>query len=423
MKEHKKIHPGWWMLAGCILLQAGGTGILSNCQSVFYSSISGELGISNGAISLFSTMRTIATAVSMFVLPMFYRKINLRVLLTGLSVVSCGFFAMEGVFTDIRQWYLIAIPFGFLSGGLITVPATLIINNWFHKNAGLVLGIALAASGVAGALCAPLCSALILQLGWRTSIMVVGLLALVLLLPATVFILRLTPQEVGCVPYGEERGAGGAVERTVLRAENSPLASRASVLVLCLVLVVLPYGVQQMSYHYSLFAEQEGLGLAVAANFTSLCMVGNTVGKLLLGTLNDRKGVWFTTITAEAVIVVSMLIFGSGSKSVVLLYAAALLMGLSYSMAAMQSALLARQIYAGQYRKRYSLLLGFATMSGALINYAVGVGSDLLGGYRPLFLLMAALNVGAILIASFMGAWEKKVGAAKLEPVVSREGE
>ena len=409
MKRRKKLHPAWWMLAGCILLQAGATGILANCQSVFYSSISGELGISNGAMSLFSTMRTCAIALAAFALPVLYRKVKLRALFSALSLLACGFFMAESLFSDILHWYLIAIPFGLVCGGLITAPATLVINNWFRKKAGLVLGFALAASGVAGAMIAPLCSSLILSLGWRTAIALVGLLALLLQLPATALILRLTPQEVGCDPYGAEEGdeAAGKADGAA-QAQISPLASRASVLIFCALLVILPYSVIQTSYHYTLFAEQEGLGLAVAANFTSLCMVGNTAGKLLLGVINDRRGAWSTTITAEIVIVISMILFGSGTANVFILYAAALLMGLSYSLAAMQPALLARQIYASQYAKRYSLLLAVGTLSGALIDLSIGVASDLLGSYRLIFQLLALLNAAAILIAALLGARERK---------------
>lgn len=74
----------------------------------------------------------------------------------------------------------------------------------------------------------------------------------------------------------------------------------------------------------------------------------------------------------------------------------------------MQPALLARQIYASQYTKRYSLLLAVGTLSGALIDLSIGVASDLLGGYRLIFQLLALLNAAAILIAALLGAWEKK---------------
>ena len=159
MKE-KKLHRAWWMLVGCILLQAGGTGTLSNCNAIFFSSISAELGVSNGVMSLFVTIRTIFTALAVGGVTMLYKKVNLRVLLTGLSLLGCGCFAIQGLFGEIWQWYLMAIPFGVACGGLVTVPATIVINNWFHKRVGLVLGIALCSSGIAGAVIAPLCSAM-----------------------------------------------------------------------------------------------------------------------------------------------------------------------------------------------------------------------------------------------------------------------
>ena len=65
---------------------------------------------------------------------------------------------------------------------------------------------------------------------------------------------------------------------------------------LSLIHIFLPNCVVQITYHISLFVQQEGLSLALAATLTSLVMVGNTLGKLLLGMLNDRKGPWLSLI-------------------------------------------------------------------------------------------------------------------------------
>ena len=406
MKE-KKLHRAWWMLIGCILLQAGGTGTLSNCNSIFFSSISAELGIGNGAMSLFVTIRTIFTALAVGGITMLYKKVNLRVLLTGLSLLGCGCFAVQALFGDIWQWYLMAIPFGIACGGLVTVPATIVINNWFHKRVGLVLGIALCSSGIAGAIIAPLCSAMITALGWRTAAALTGLLALALLLPATLFILRLTPQEVGCTAYGEAEQD----ERQVRRAEDSPLASSAAVLLLCLLLVMIPNSTMQMSSHFTLFAQQEGLTLADAASFTSMCMLGNTLGKLVLGMINDRRGAWFTNGLACGALFLATAAFGSGSLWMPALCTGAGLLGVSYSMQAMLPALLASQIYAGQYQKRYSLLMTVGTLVGAGASTAIGAGSDILGSYRPIFLLLAACCAVGVLISVFLARWEKAAKA------------
>ena len=415
MKE-KKLHRAWWMLVGCILLQAGGTGTLSNCNAIFFSSISAELGVSNGVMSLFVTIRTIFTALAVGGVTMLYKKVNLRVLLTGLSLLGCGCFAIQGLFGEIWQWYLMAIPFGVACGGLVTVPATIVINNWFHKRVGLVLGIALCSSGIAGAVIAPLCSAMITALGWRVAAALTGLLALALLLPATLFILRLTPQEVGCTPYGEEEQG----ERKIRQAESSPLASSVVVLALCLLLVMIPNSTMQMSSHFTLFAQQEDLTLADAASFTSLCMLGNTLGKLVLGMINDRKGAWFTNGLACGALLLATAAFGSGSLWMPALCTGAGLLGVSYSMQAMLPALLASQIYAGQYQKRYSLLMTVGTLVGAGASTAIGAGSDLLGSYRPIFLFLAGCCAVGILISVLLSHWQKAAGAKS--PVAADSG-
>ncbi|HIV87816.1 MAG TPA: MFS transporter [Candidatus Pygmaiobacter gallistercoris] len=400
----KKLHRAWWILIGCILLQAGGTGTLSNCNSIFFSSITAELGVGNGAMSLFVTIRTILTALAVGGVTMLYKKIDLRVLLTGLSLLGCGCFAAQALFGEIWQWYLMAIPFGIACGGLVTVPATIVINNWFHKQVGLVLGIALCSSGIAGAVIAPLCSAMITTLGWRSAAALTGLLALVLLLPATLFILRLTPEEVGCTPYGEEERQGA----TIRQAKSSPLSSNLVVLLLCLLLVMIPNCTMQMTSHFSLFAQQEGLTLADAASFTSMCMLGNTLGKLVLGVINDRRGAWVTNGIACVALLLATAAFGSGSLWMPALCTGAALMGVSYSMQAMLPALLASQIYAGQYQKRYSLLMTVGTLVGAAASTAIGTGSDILGSYRPIFLFFAVCCGIGVLLSGVLSGWQKR---------------
>ena len=422
MKGRGKLHRAWWMMVGCILLQAGATGVFSNCATIFYSSICGELGFSNGAMAMFTTVRTVTMAFAMTGVTLLYKKIDLRVLLSALSVLGAACFASQALFHDIWQWYVMGAIYGVASGGLMTVPATIVINNWFHERTGFALGLALSASGVAGAVINPLCSALISSLGWRPAAVAVAGLALALLLPATAFILRLTPEEVGCTPYGAKQ-QNGVAERTVLRAENSPLAGKAGVFALCFILVILPNCVVQITYHISLFVQQEGLSLALAATLTSLVMVGNTLGKLLLGMLNDRKGPWFTSCCACAALALASLGFTGGRAAPWLLYLSAPLLGVSFSLAAMLPSLIARQIYAGQYQKRYSVLMTTGTLLGAVANTAIGVASDVAGSYLPVYGVSAAACAACAALSVLLGAWERKAGPAALEKAVVPEGE
>lgn len=414
-----RLHRAWVIMGGCILLQAGGTGILANCISIFYSAIVEELGISNGAMTLFATIRTMVTAVALSVFPMMYKKVDLRLLLTVLAFVGTGCFAAQSLFTAIWQWYLLAVVFGIACGGLMTVPATIVINNWFHERAGFALGLALSASGLGGALFSPLCSGLILRLGWRSAVVWMALLALVLMLPATTLILRLTPEEVGLQAYGEKRAADGAVERQALQAENAPLSKLAFIFPFCFALVIIPNSMVQMTYQTSLFCQQAGLGITVAGALSSLSQAGNIGGKLLLGVLNDRKGAWFTACCGCLLLTVAGLGFSTGSP--LLLYLCAPLFGLSFAMAAMMPNLLSRQVYAAQYQARYSLLMTTGTLSGAVLGSLVGAASDLLGSYRPLYLIGAVLCGLCVVGAAAVGRCERRLGRAEAKMVVHRQ--
>ena len=401
----------WWVFAGCVLLQGGATGVFVNCISLFYAPISAELGVGNGAMALFTTTRAITMALAMTGITMLYKKVDLRLLLTVLALVGGGCFAAQALFHHIWQWYVMGAIFGVTLGGLVTVPVTIIINNWFYERVGLLLGLALASSGIVGALVSPLCSALIGSLGWRTAAVLIAVLALAMMLPATTLLLRLTPAEVGCLPYGA-KAADSARPAAALEQKNAPLAAAGGVFAICFFIVLVPNGVVQLSYQVALFAKQEGLGLSVAAAVNSLVMVGNMLGKLVLGALNDRRGTWFTTGFASVALGLACLCFSAGSSAPLLLYLGAPLFGFSFSLSAMLPSLLCRRVYAGQYRSRYSVLMTGSTLVGAAQSVAIGSMSDWLGSYRPLYFWHAVACLACCVLAVLLAAKERRCEAA-----------
>ena len=89
----------------------------------------------------------------------------------------------------------------------------------------------------------------------------------------------------------------------------------------------------------------------------------------------------------------------------------------------MLPSLIARQIYAGQYQKRYSVLMTTGTLLGAVANTAIGVASDVAGSYLPVYGVSAAACAACAALSVLLGAWERKAGPAALEKAVVPEGE
>ena len=64
-KPQKKPHRAWLILVACILFQGATTGIMFNCLGLFYASICKDLGFSMGSMSLYNTIRQLATAATL----------------------------------------------------------------------------------------------------------------------------------------------------------------------------------------------------------------------------------------------------------------------------------------------------------------------------------------------------------------------
>jgi predicted MFS family arabinose efflux permease len=102
------------------------------------------------------------------------------------------------------------------------VFAATVVNRWFVRHRGLVIGV-LTAGGAAGQLVfLPLVACLAAQHGWRSAALVVSAAALAVV-PLVVLVLRERPADVGLLPYG----ATEAEPQVPPRADAARVALRA----------------------------------------------------------------------------------------------------------------------------------------------------------------------------------------------------
>ena len=109
-------------------------------------------------------------------------------------------------------WHLF-ISFGIMRGAvqaIFMVPLMAAVTNWFKTSLGLGTGILWAASGIGPAIMSPLLSKLLVDIGWQSTFVYIGLFAGVFILFMALFF-RNRPDEMGMTPFGtrvlvEERG-------------------------------------------------------------------------------------------------------------------------------------------------------------------------------------------------------------------------
>jgi MFS family permease len=117
-------------------------------------------------------------------------------------------------------WQLVAtwgVMSGLASGCVALVLAATVVNRWFVKNRGLMMGVLTASTSTGALIFLPLFTALTEHGGWKPVAVVIAVVA-VLMVPVALLLLPERPEDVGAEPYGAAIGA--PVAPTPLDREN-----------------------------------------------------------------------------------------------------------------------------------------------------------------------------------------------------------
>lgn len=343
MNNPGRIHRAWWMLIGCCLLQGGSLGIVHNCRGIFYAPVIEDLGFGMGAFTFYVLFFGVCSCIVLPFVGTLFRRIDSRILLGGASLVFSGTVFAMGFFRTLPAFYIAGALQGFAGAFLMFYPAPYILGNWFHKKRGLAVGLAAAFSGIVGGLGNPLGNAIIRTFGWRAGFFSFGAISLLMMLPVSVFLLRCSPEDVGCRPYGAEDDEALTGESCPLDGVPASRAKRESAFWLLILAGLLASFTCSYCSHLSPIGIYFGYGSAVGALMVSCSMAGNVVGKLLLGHLYDRFGLRVSLAAGTAVTAAGYLLLLINSLTARI--AGAALYGFSMATSTVMIAIAIRDIY------------------------------------------------------------------------------
>ena len=175
--------------------------------SIFIESFIAELGISR---SLVSTLYTLGTLVGSFVLPMVGYQLDrhgarlIVVLITALFGFACIYMGY------VQNAFMLGLGFialRMLGQGSLGLVCTNIINQWWVRRRGMVMGI----SGMAGSLISlggfpNLINWLLPIYGWRSTYIFLGIILVFVMTPLAFIFFRNHPEDYGLQPDGGESG-------------------------------------------------------------------------------------------------------------------------------------------------------------------------------------------------------------------------
>ena len=379
--KKQSMHYAWLILIACCMMQGAGLGLISNCAGVFFSPVCNDLGFEMGKFTLFRTLFTMAQALTLPYVAKLFRKYDVRVIISAATVIMGGISILQGTFTSLWQFYVFGIIQGCAAAFIGVIPAPILLGNWFYKNTGTAVGISAAFSGLVGMIGSSALGVLIPAYGWRTSYMIIGVSAMVLILPFSLFILRYKPEDKGMLPYGaDENYVSKTDAKAAAKKEKFSDFAKQPIFYISLT----AYACSIISSYLNSFLPscglEAGLPMAAAALLTSLALCGNMTTKLFLGKLCDSYGVIKIFVLSIVVAIVGHGLIFIGSTAPMM--AGALLYGITMPLSTVLMPLFCRLFWKGDtYASAYSYVSMFGMLISAPFNTLFGTMYDMTGNY------------------------------------------
>lgn len=407
-KKHK-IHYAWLILAGCCALQGGSLGLLHNCAGIFYSPVCQDLGFEMGQFSLYRMLYSVSAALTLPLVARCLRKFPVQAVISLAAVVMGLCSVIMGRSGELWQWYVTGTIQGIASSFLCFLPAPIILSNWFRKQCGTAVGISAAFSGLVGMMGSSSLGALIPAMGWRAGYTAVGIAAIVLILPFSLFVLRCRPEDMGLLPYGAEEDAETAAKEETAGKQETGLRDFLKQPVFYVALAA--YAMSTASGYLNTFLTPcglaAGLPMALAAMMTSLSLLGNMGSKLLLGKASDSLGTIPTFLLSMAVSCAGHLLLLTGMTQAVM--AGALVYGITLPVSSVMLPLFCRHYWKGD---TYGSAFSYISMAGMLLaspfNTWFGRFYDMTGTYTVTILVSLGLMAAAFIMVALSSGMETR---------------
>jgi len=346
-------------------------GLVMSCAGIFYKPVSSELGVSLGNFGLYMTFIYLFSTLMLSIAGKLIDKYSARWLLTISSAVLGLVFLGMSTFNAVWQFYVAGAFIGLSLAFLLYLSYPTLVNRWFNSNVGFFIGVCSAASGIGGVIFNPFGGYLIANYGWRTTYLIFGMIVLVLVTPLLALFLRNYPADKGLKALGEKQ------TETVQSGVNYAIAIKSPVFYALIAFAFFMISVSTLNLFIPTYVTSVGFSLEQSAFVASAIMLGVTIGKVVLGWIND-KNTLFGVSTSVGLGIIGLFFLLLGKSGIAIMTVGGFLFGWAYAGVTVETALLVRTVFGSKdYAKIFSNVSIALAAGGAIMSGGWGYLSDI----------------------------------------------
>ena len=381
---------GWVVVGAGAMMTCVGFGAMLSL-AVFLQPISEAMGWSRSGVSAAATIDFLCMGLAAFFWGALSDRFGTRiVVLSGAVLLGIGLIAASQA-TSLWQFQL---TFGVLIGiaaGSFYAPMMAAASAWIEDHRSLAVALVSAGMGVAPLTVAPFASWMITTYDWRTAMLVIGIVALALLIPASLLV-RPAPQ--AAAPATADGAGAPEVQWTAAQAFKTP-----QFITLALAHFACCAAHSGPIFHMVSYAMVCGIAPLTAVTVYSLAGFSGLGGRLLLGALADRLGakhVLVGGLFVQALSVATYLAVGQLGE----FYALSVVFGLAYGGVMPLYAVLVREYFGARIMGTvFGAVSAFASLGMALGPLAGGWVFDTFHAYNWLYVGSFAIGIAAVAVA------------------------
>jgi len=390
----------WWVVfASCCGLFVGAGVINVFAMSVFIKPITLDLGVGRGLFGFAMTVSSTANAAASFGVGWLIHRWGLRrVMIPGIllcALATAGYGLIQA--SPLALTYLIFAVGGFVAGCQTPIPYATATAQWFDRQRGIAMGIAIAGVGLGAAVLPKVADRLIGAFGWRVAFVALGLSILAVAFPPVALFMREPPDLV------EGRKQAGALPLPGVAAGEALRRGLFWALVTAFFLdVVAMQGT--ITQIYALLTDR-GLAGEVATNALAAGGLALILGRIFSGWCLDRLWGPYVAIAFFVLPMIGIALLASGAGGLAPL-AGAVCCGLGIGAEVDLMAFFASRYFGlRDYARIYGVMFGTFSFGVGIGPWLSGESFDRFHSYVPIFVVYEIMLAITCLVFLRLGAY------------------